>query len=75
VAAHERLDLTDAQKRDKRFYPPMRDVFNRETGNFAKGEIGKLLVATPTHLLVKGEKKEQKIPFKLLNRLTSLPAG
>ena len=71
VTAYERLDLTDAQKRDKRFYPANAViVFNRETGDFAKGEIGKLLVATPTHLLVKGEKKEQKIPFKLLNRLT-----
>jgi ATP-dependent exoDNAse (exonuclease V) alpha subunit len=71
VTAHERLDLTDAQKRDQRFYPANAViVFNRETGDFAKGEVGKLLVATPTHLLVKGEKKEQKIPFKLLNRLT-----
>jgi hypothetical protein len=71
VTAHERLDLTDAQKRDKRFYPANAViVFNRETGDFAKGEVGKVLVATPTHLLVKGEKKEQKIPFKLLNRLT-----
>jgi ATP-dependent exoDNAse (exonuclease V) alpha subunit len=71
VTVHERLDLTDAQKRDQRFYPANAViVFNRETGDFAKGEVGKLLVATPTHLLVKGEKKEQKIPFKLLNRLT-----
>jgi len=71
VTAFARLDLTDAQKRDRRFYPDNAViVFNRETGNFAKGEVGKLLVVTPTHLLVKGEKHEQKVPFKLLERLT-----
>jgi conjugative relaxase-like TrwC/TraI family protein len=71
VTALSRLDLTDAQKRDERFYPDNAViVFNRETSDFAKGEIGKLVMATPTHLLVKGEKKEQKVSFKLLNRLT-----
>jgi len=71
VTAHERLDLTDAQKRDQRFYPANAViVFNRETRDFAKGEIGTLLKATPTHLLVQTEKKIQRIPFKLLNRLT-----
>jgi N12 class adenine-specific DNA methylase len=39
VTAFERLDLTDAQKRDKRFYPANSViVFNRETKDFAKGE-------------------------------------
>jgi len=71
VTAHERLDLTDAQKRDQRFYPANAViVFNRETKDFAKGEIGTLLKATPTHLLVQTEKKIQRVPFKLLNRLT-----
>ena len=71
VTAHERLDLTDAQKRDKRFYPANAViVFNRETKDFAKGEVGTLLKATPTHLLVQTESKIQRVPFKLLNRLT-----
>jgi hypothetical protein len=71
VTALSRVDLTDAQKRDKRFYTDNAAiVFNRDTGNFAKGEIGKLLVATPTHLIIGMEKKVQKIPFKLLNHLT-----
>ncbi|MGA9777648.1 MAG: MobF family relaxase [Verrucomicrobiia bacterium] len=71
VTALARLDLTDAQKRDKRFYPDNAViVFNRETKDFAKGEVGKLLKATPTHLLVQTEKKVQRIPFKLLDRLT-----
>jgi hypothetical protein len=71
VTAHRRLDLTDAQKRDKRFYPDNAViVFNRETKDFAKGEVGKLLKATPTHLLVQTESQVQRIPFKLLDRLT-----
>ena len=71
VTAHERLDLTDAQKRDKRFYPANAViVFNRETKDFAKGEVATLLKATPTHLLVQTERKIQRVPFKLLNRLT-----
>ena len=71
VTAHERLDLTDAQKRDQRFYPANAViVFNRKTKDFAKGESGTLLKATPTHLLVQTESKVQRIPFKLLNRLT-----
>jgi len=71
VTAHERLDLTDAQKRDQRFYPANAViVFNRETKDFAKGEIGTLLKATTTHLLVQTENKIQRVPFKLLDRLT-----
>jgi hypothetical protein len=71
VTAHERLDLTDAQKRDARFYPANAViVFNRETKDFAKGEVGTLLKATPTHLLIQTESKIQRVPFKLLNRLT-----
>ncbi len=71
VTTHERLDLTDAQKREKRFYPANAViVFNRETKDFAKGEVGTLLKATPTHLLVQTESKIQRVPFKLLNRLT-----
>jgi conjugative relaxase-like TrwC/TraI family protein len=71
VTAHERLDLTDAQKRDKRFYPANAAiVFNRETKDFAKGEVGTLLKATTTHLLVQTENKIQRVPFKLLDRLT-----
>ncbi len=70
VTALNRLDLTDAQKRDKRFYPDNAViVFNRKTGDFAKGEIGKLVTATPTHLLIKTARKEQKISFKFLNHL------
>lgn len=71
VMAYERLDLTEAQKRDKRFYPANAVImFNRATGDFAKGEVGRLLAATPTHLLIRSERIEQKVSFKLLNRIT-----
>jgi conjugative relaxase-like TrwC/TraI family protein len=71
VLAHERVDLTDAQKRDQRFYPAEAViVFNRDTGEFRKGDQGKLLKATSTHLLVETEKQVRKIGFKHLDRLT-----
>jgi conjugative relaxase-like TrwC/TraI family protein len=71
VMALARSDLTDAQKRDARFYPPNAIiVFNRETKGFAKGTCGKVLKATPTHLLIQTESNIQKVPFKLSNRLT-----
>ena len=71
VTALARLDLTDAQKRDARFYPDGAViVFNRDTGDFTKGECGKLLKATPTHLFVESENTTRSISVKLLNRLT-----
>ena len=71
VQAHERIDLTDAQKRDQRFYPANAViVFNRDTGHFRKGDEGKLLKATSTHLTVGTEKQVGKIEFKHLDRLT-----
>lgn len=71
VTALNRLDLTDAQKRDKRFYPDEAViVFNRKMGNFAKGETGKLRATTPTHLLIEAESGINKVPLKFLDRLT-----
>jgi conjugative relaxase-like TrwC/TraI family protein len=71
VTALNRLDLTDAQKRDQRFYPDGSVVvFNRKVGDFAKGETGKLRTITATHLLVETKKRIGKVPFKLLDRLT-----
>jgi conjugative relaxase-like TrwC/TraI family protein len=71
VTALNRLDLTDAQKRDQRFYPDGAViVFNRKAGNFAKGETGKLRAVTATHLLIEAENKIGKVPFKVLDKLT-----
>jgi hypothetical protein len=71
VQAHERIDLTEAQKRDERFYPANAVVvFNRDTGHFRKGDQGRLLKTAPAHLTVGTEKHVGKIEFKHLNRLT-----
>ncbi|HEX5398992.1 MAG TPA: MobF family relaxase, partial [Verrucomicrobiae bacterium] len=71
VTALARLDLTDAQKCDQRFYPDNAViVFNRATGAFAKGETGRLLVASPTNLMIETKNKIQCVPWKLLNRIT-----
>jgi conjugative relaxase-like TrwC/TraI family protein len=71
VTALNRLDLTDAQKRDKRFYPEDAViVFNRKTGDFAKGEAGKLWATTPTHLVIGAESGISKVPLKFVDRLT-----
>ncbi len=70
VTTLNRLDLTDAQKRDQRFYPENAViVFNRKAGDFAKGETGRLRAVTPTHLLIESERKISKVSFKLLERL------
>jgi len=70
ITALGRVDLTDAQKRDERFYQDGAVlVFNRDTSEFKKGETGKLLKITPTHLLVEANEKIRKVPFKHLNRL------
>jgi hypothetical protein len=66
-----RLDLTDAQKRDQRFYPDSAViVFNRKVADFAKGETGKLRAVTPKHLLIESGERIRKVSFKLLDRLT-----
>jgi conjugative relaxase-like TrwC/TraI family protein len=71
VQAHERIDLTDAQKLDERFYTANAViVFNRDTGHFRKGDQGKLLKTAPVHLTVGTEKHVGKIEFKHLDRLT-----
>jgi conjugative relaxase-like TrwC/TraI family protein len=71
VTALNRLDLTDAQKRDKRFYPDNAViVFNRKTGQFAKGEMASLCAITATHLFIEAEAGIKKVPFKILDRIT-----
>lgn len=71
ISALERIDLTDAQKRDARFYEADSVVaFTRRTGGFKKGEHGKVLAVTATHLLVETENHAGHIAFHDLDRLT-----
>lgn len=71
VTALKRLDMTDAQKRDKRFYPDKAViVFNRKTRQCVKGETASLCAVTATHIFVEAEAGIKKIPFKMLDRIT-----
>jgi conjugative relaxase-like TrwC/TraI family protein len=67
----ERMDLTDAQKRDKRFYDADAVlVFNRPVVGFKQGNTGKLRGVTDKNLLVESENCIRPIPFKHLGKIT-----
>jgi len=71
VTALERQDLTDAQKRDKRFYQPDSIlVFNRPTAGFKSGSAGKLCGITDKHLLIEADHRIRPVPFKELDKIT-----
>jgi len=71
VTTLERIDLTDAQKRDKRFYNADAIlVFNRPVVGFKQGNTGKLCGITDKHLLVESENCIRPIPFKHLDKIT-----
>jgi ATP-dependent exoDNAse (exonuclease V) alpha subunit len=71
VTALERLDLTDAQKRDKRFYQTdSLLLFNRNTCGFRAGDTGKLQGLSDKHLLVESNNRIRPVPFKDLERIT-----
>ena len=71
VTALERLDLTDAQKRDKRFYNADSIlVFNLNTCGFKAGDTGKLRGVTNKHLLIESGNRIRPVPFKDLERIT-----
>ena len=71
VTALERQDLTDAQKRDKRFYQPDSVlVFNRPIAGFKSGSAGQLRGITDKHLLVEADNRIRPVPFKDLDRIT-----
>jgi uncharacterized protein (DUF1697 family) len=71
VGTLERMDLTDAQKRDKRFYSADAVlVFNRPVVGFRQGNTGKLRGVTDKHLLVESENCIRPVPFKHLDKIT-----
>ena len=71
VTALERQDLTDAQKRDKRFYQPESVlVFNRPTAGFKSGSTGKLCGITDRHLLIEADHRIRPVLFKELDKIT-----
>lgn len=71
VTALERQDLTDAQKRDKRFYQGDSVlVFNRPTAGFKSGSVGKLRGITDKHLLIEADNRIRPVPVKQLDKIT-----
>ena len=71
VTTLERVDLTDAQKRDKRFYNADSVlIFNRNTCGFKAGDAGQLQGITNKHLLIESGNRIRPVPFKDLERIT-----
>jgi ATP-dependent exoDNAse (exonuclease V) alpha subunit len=71
VAALEPVDLTRAQKRDRRFYDENSVVLlNRNAGGFRKGQTARLVAITQTGLVLEGGERIKRVPFKFLDRLT-----
>jgi conjugative relaxase-like TrwC/TraI family protein len=71
VQALEKCDLTNAQKRDERFYP--KDgviVFNQKVRQTAPGANGKLLGIVKTGVLVEVDGKCVTVANKLLDKIT-----
>jgi hypothetical protein len=71
VAALEPVDLTAAQKRDRRFYDENSVVLlNRNAGGFRKGQTARLVAITQTGLVLEGGERIRRVPFRFLDRLT-----
>ncbi|HTS18492.1 MAG TPA: MobF family relaxase [Verrucomicrobiae bacterium] len=71
VAALEPVDLTSAQKRDRRFYDENSVVvLNRNAGGFKKGERTRLVTITETGVVLESADRIRTVPFRFLDRLT-----
>jgi conjugative relaxase-like TrwC/TraI family protein len=71
VAAHEALDLTDAQKLDRRYYPADHVlVFNRKLGRTARGATGRMLAVNQVGVIVEAEGKIRLVKARHIDHLT-----
>jgi conjugative relaxase-like TrwC/TraI family protein len=71
IRALDKLDLTNAQKRDDRFYPPEAVVvFNQKVRTANPGAKGKLAGIVKLGVLVEVEGKFVTVSNKLLDRIT-----
>jgi conjugative relaxase-like TrwC/TraI family protein len=71
VTVWETVDLTDAQKRDRRFYKEDAVlVLNRNAGGFQKGQACRLVAITDRGLVLEGADKLRTVPFRFSDRLT-----
>ena len=71
IEALVRLDLTTAQKRDERFYPPDAViVFQRKVRKADAGATGKLSAVLPDGILAETGNALVRVPFRQLDRIT-----
>jgi conjugative relaxase-like TrwC/TraI family protein len=71
VTALEKLDLTDAQKRDERFYSELSViVFNQSAAGFGPGTQAKLVQIGEHELFVQAAGKIRPVSFKELERIS-----
>jgi conjugative relaxase-like TrwC/TraI family protein len=71
VTALETVNLTEAQKRDRRFYKENTVlVLNRNAGGFQKGQPCRLVDITSRGLVLEGAEKIRTVPFRFADRLT-----
>jgi len=71
VSVLEKLDLTDAQKRDARFYSEKTVVvFNQNAAGVKQGTLGRLVQIEERELYVEAAGKIRRIPFEQLQRLS-----
>lgn len=71
VQAFEKIDLTNAQKRDERFYPPEAIVvFNQKVGGAQPGTKGKLGGIVKAGVLVEVNGRFVTVSNRLLDRIT-----
>jgi conjugative relaxase-like TrwC/TraI family protein len=71
ISALRSVDLTNAQKRDARFYSDETVIaFNRNAGGFAKGEMGKLVAITAKGLVIEASNKVRTVSFDQADRVT-----
>jgi conjugative relaxase-like TrwC/TraI family protein len=71
VTALETVDLTEAQKRDQRFYQDDTVlVLNRNAGGFHKGQTCRLVAITEKGLVLESADKVRTVPFRFAGRLT-----
>jgi conjugative relaxase-like TrwC/TraI family protein len=71
VTALVPADLTDAQKRDQRFYKDDTVwVLNRNAGGFQKGQACRLLAISDKGWILEGSDRVRTVPFRFVDRLT-----
>ncbi len=71
VSAFQADDLTDAQKRDARYYGDGRViVFNQTCKGIPKGSVGSLLAMTAESIVVEAAGRVREVPFSQAGHLT-----